>query len=195
MYNKTSKVTEIVESNPISVEVKPFFYEESTDEEGQNVIVTNDFQSVAEKITETAILQEYIQSSTEVTEESIETVEIVKNEKFIDYNLVVKNEKGTTQREYLVNTETKEVKEVNVEVITEEVPFVMPQKPVISILPVEDKEVKPIVVEIIENRETHLKNIEEVTSVTKETVSKGTKYEIEYTTPTKEVKKIFVMKN
>lgn len=65
---------------------------------------------------------------------------------------MVKNEKGTTQREYLVNTETKEVKEVNVEVITEEMPFVMPQKPVLTILPVEDKEVKPVIVEIIEGK-------------------------------------------
>lgn len=74
-------------------------------------------------------------------------------------------------------------------------PFVMPQKPVLTILPVEDKEVKPVIVEIIEGKQTSLEKVEEVISVTKETVSKGTKYEIEFTTPTKEVKKIYVMKN
>ena len=41
MFNKTNKETVIIESNPISNDIKPFYYEEKTNEEGENVIVTN----------------------------------------------------------------------------------------------------------------------------------------------------------
>ena len=146
MFNKTSKTTTIVESNPISVEIKPFYYEEKVNEEGQNVIVTNNLVEVVERIPETTILKEYIKESTDITESSIETVELTVNDKYIDYTLVTKNVEGITQHEYLINTETKEVKEVNVQTITEQVPIVIPEKPQVTIVTVEDKEVKPIIV-------------------------------------------------
>ena len=146
MFNKTSKTTTIVESNPISVEIKPFYYEEKVNEEGQNVIVTNNLVEVVERIPETTILKEYIKESTDITESSIETVELTVNDQYIDYTLVTKNVEGITQHEYLINTETKEVKEVNVQTITEQVPIVIPEKPQVTIVTVEDKEVKPIIV-------------------------------------------------
>ena len=110
MFDKKTKKTTIVESNPISVEIKPFYYEEKTNEEGENVIVTNNLTEVVERIPETVILKEYIKESTEITESSIETVELTVNDQYIDYTLVTKTPEGVTQHEYIINTETKEVK-------------------------------------------------------------------------------------
>lgn len=100
---------------------------------------------------------------------------------------------GVKQFEYLVNTQTKEVKEVNVHVISEEIPMVVPQEPEVTIMPVE--EVKPILVEIIGKHETEMTRVDSVTSVTKETVSKGAKYEVEYVNNKKEVKKVIILEN
>lgn len=74
---------------------------------------------IVERVPQTTILQEFIEQKTEFSTENIETIETVVNEKFVDYTLVVKTNEGIVQHEYLVNTETKEVKEVSVETITE----------------------------------------------------------------------------
>ena len=42
-------------------------------------MVTNNLTEVVERIPETVILQEYIKESTEITEETIETVELTVN--------------------------------------------------------------------------------------------------------------------
>lgn len=90
--------------------------------------------------------------------------------------MVVQTSEGVKQVEYLVNTQTKEVKEVNVQVINEELPIVMPKKPVIQVIAPTGEEAKPIVTQIIDNPETNVKNVESIISVTKESVSKGNKY-------------------
>jgi hypothetical protein len=74
---------------------------------------------IVERVPQTTILQEFIEQKTEFSTENIETIETVVNENFVDYTLVVKTNEGIVQHEYLVNTETKEVKEVSVETITE----------------------------------------------------------------------------
>ena len=157
--------------------------------------MTNSIKEVVERIPQTTILQEFIKESTQITEESIETVELTVNNQYIDYTLVTKTEEGIVQHEYLINIETKEVMEVNNQIISEDLPIVVPQLPEITIMPVEDKEIKPLIVEIIENHETNLEKVEEVVSISKETVTKGTKYEIEYKDDKKEVKKIIVFQN
>ena len=138
--------------------------------------MTNSIKEVVERIPQTTILQEFIKESTQITEESIETVELTVNNQYIDYTLVTKTEEGIVQHEYLINIETKEVMEVNNQIISEDLPIVVPQLPEITIMPVEDKEIKPLIVEIIENHETNLEKVEEVVSISKETVTKGTKY-------------------
>jgi hypothetical protein len=50
MYNKTSQSTIIVESNTISPNIQPFYYEEKTNEDGDNVIVTNNLTEVVDRI-------------------------------------------------------------------------------------------------------------------------------------------------
>lgn len=167
MCNHVTHVVTLVESNPISVEVKPFYYEEKTTEEG-NVVVTNKITEVVERIPETTILTEFIKQNTQITEEQIETVELTSDKEFIDYKIVTKEEEGVKQYEYIVNTETKEVKEVNQQVISEDIPIVIPKQPEIAICEVGDKEVKEVLVKVIEEQKTELQKIEEVKSVVKE---------------------------
>ena len=90
--------------------------------------------------------------------------------------MVVQTSEGVKQVEYLVNTETKEVKEVNVQIINEELPIVMPNKPVIQVITPTGEEAKPIVTQIIDNPEINVNNVESIITVTKESVSKGNKY-------------------
>ena len=71
--------------------------------------------------------------------------------------------------------------------------MVVPQEPEVTIMPVE--EAKPILVEIIDKRETDLIRVDSVTSVKKETISKGTKYEVEYVDNKKETKKVIVLED
>ena len=136
MYNKTSKATTIVEYSPISPNIKPFYYEEKTNEAGDNVIVTNNLTEVVNRIPETAILTEFLKQKTTITQESIQTVELTVGDKYIDYTLVTKTPEGVKQQEYLLNIQTKEVKQISVQVITDDVPIVKPKEPVTTILPV-----------------------------------------------------------
>ncbi len=48
-------------------------------------------------------------------------------------------------------------------------------------MPVDNKDVKPILVELVESDQTNIQKVTEVVEIKKETVSKGNKYEIEYT--------------
>lgn len=68
------------------------------------------------------------------------------------------------------------MKEVDVQVVSEEMPVLIPKKPVIKVVDPTDEDVKPVVIEVIENPDTKLNNVKEISNVTKETVSKGTKY-------------------
>ena len=54
---------------------------------------------------------------------------------------------------------------------------------------------KPILVEVIEKKTTGLERIDEVTTITKEKVTKGTKYEIEYLDNTEKPKKIIIVQD
>lgn len=138
MYNKTSQSTIIVESNTISPNIQPFYYEEKTNEDGDNVIVTNNLTEVVDRIPETVAFTDYLEQETTITQETIQTVELTVGDKYIDYTLVIKTSEGAVQQqEYLLNIETKEVKRINVQVITDDVPIVKPKEPVYTILPVE----------------------------------------------------------
>lgn len=60
VYNKTSQTTQIIESSPIQAIIKPFFYEETKNEEGDNVIITNNLTEVIQRVPTVSILQEYL---------------------------------------------------------------------------------------------------------------------------------------
>lgn len=150
---------------------------------------------IVERVPETEILTEYLQDTKDIDESTIETVELTVGEEFSDYTIVTKTEEGVKQYEYLVNTQTKEVKQVNVQVISKDIPIVEPQEPEVSTLPVDSQEAKPILVHIIDNKQTKLERVDSVQTITKEVVTKGTKYEIEYVDNQKEVKKVVVLQN
>ena len=156
MYNKTTKSVVIVEHNPISPSIKPFYYEEKTNQDGDNVIVTNNLTEVVNRIPETTVLTDYIEQETEITEESIQTVQLTVGDKYIDYTLVTKTTEGVKQYEYLLNIETKEIKQINYEVITNDIPIVKPKEPVYTIIPVESEEAQPIVTTIVDSPDSDL---------------------------------------
>lgn len=158
--------------------------------------MTNNLTEVKERIPTTEVLTTYLAEKTTVTVDKIETVELRVTDQYLDYTLVVNTEKGgVKQYEYLVNSETKEVKEVDSQVITEELPVVIPKKPVIKVVEPTSEEVKPVVTKVIDNPETKLNDASKIVNLTKETVSKGSKYEIEYTTEEKGVNKIVVLED
>lgn len=84
--------------------------------------------------------------------------------------------------EYLVNTQTKEVQEINSQVVSSDLPIVYPQPPLVQDVSQSDDEIKPVLIQIIDSPENNLNNVNSILNITKQSVSKGTKYEIEYTT-------------
>lgn len=84
-------------------------------------------------------MTQYLKEETTLTQESIQTVELTVGDKYIDYVLVTKTPEGVQQQEYILNTETKEVKQINVQIITDDVPIVKPKEPVYTILPVDSE--------------------------------------------------------
>lgn len=93
---------------------------------------------------------------------------------------MVKKTEEVKQYEYLVDKTTKEVKEINAQVISQELPVVYPQKPAVEVVSPTSHEIKPVVIQIIDNPDNKLNNVQEIVNMTKQVVSKGTKFEIEY---------------
>ena len=81
--------------------------------------MTNNITEVVERVPETVILTQYIQENSEIEEGGIETVELTVGKEFNEYTVVTETSTGVKQYEYLVNTQTKEVKEVDVHIISE----------------------------------------------------------------------------
>ena len=118
--------------------------------------MTNNLTEVVNRIPETTVLTDYIEQETEITEESIQTVQLTVGDKYIDYTLVTKTTEGVKQYEYLLNIETTEIKQINAEAITNDIPIVKPKEPVYTIIPVESEEAQPIVTTIVDSPDSDL---------------------------------------
>ncbi len=79
--------------------------------------------------------------------------------------------------------------------ITADVPIAIPKKPVVKVMDPTSDEAKPMMIQIIDNPDNKLSNVNEIRNMTKETVSKGTKYEIEYTNQQNQVNKLVVLED
>lgn len=110
LHDKTTKESTLIESNPVQLDIKPFFYEEKKNAQGQTVVLSNNLTEVVTRLPKTEVLQTYIQSETTIDATDIRTVESTIGETFNTYTLVVDTPAGLQQYGYLVNTATEEVK-------------------------------------------------------------------------------------
>ncbi len=99
------------------------------------MITTNNLTEITQRIPTTTILKDYIEENEDISLDQIQTVELTVGENYLDYTLVIKTTEGVTQHEYLVNSETKEVKAIDKKVITDSLPIVGPKKPVVTVVP------------------------------------------------------------
>jgi hypothetical protein len=67
----------------VAINIKPFFYEEKKNQDGENVIVTNNLTEVTQRIPTTEVLTTYLKEKTSVTVQQIETVELTVSEKYL----------------------------------------------------------------------------------------------------------------
>lgn len=67
----------------MAINIKPFFYEEKKNQDGENVIVTNNLTEVTQRIPTTEVLTTYLKEKTSVTVQQIETVELTVSEKYL----------------------------------------------------------------------------------------------------------------
>lgn len=166
-YNKTSGTTQIIESSPIQPNIKAFFYEETKNEGGDNVITTNNLTEIVQRVPTSSILQEYLNKNTAITSQQIQSVEATIGAPFHTYTIVHEDKGTVKQQEYIVNVETKSVKAIDTQVITADVPIITPKKPVITILTPTNEEAKPVITQMIDNPQIGLNNVESIISITK----------------------------
>lgn len=96
-YNKTSGTTQIIESSPIQPNIKAFFYEETKNEGGDNVITTNNLTEIVQRVPTSSILQEYLTKNTAITSQQIQSVEATIGAPFHTYT-IVHEDKGTVKQ-------------------------------------------------------------------------------------------------
>jgi hypothetical protein len=56
-----------------------------------------------------------------------------------EYTILEKTSKGIVQHEFVLNVATKEVKEINKQVIAADIPVTEPKKPVVMVIDVESR--------------------------------------------------------
>lgn len=89
------------------------------------------------------------------------------SDQYLDSTLVVKTSEGVKQYEYLVNIQTKEVQEINSQVVSSDVPIVYPQAPVVQEVSSSDDSIKPVLTQVIDNPNNKLNNVNSVLNITK----------------------------
>lgn len=136
LHDKTTKESTLIESNPVKLDIKPFFYEEKKNTHSQTVILSNNLTEVVTRLPKAEVLQTYIQSETTIDTTNIRTVESTVGQTFNTYTLVVDTPAGLQQYGYLVNTATEEVKVIENKTLSGITNILLPEsKPKIQISP------------------------------------------------------------
>lgn len=107
MYDKTTGSSIILENNPISDNIQPFFYEEKKNIEGEKIVLSNSLTEVVQRLPKTEILEKHFKEKlTTVDISKIKTVETVVGSVYNDYTVVVETKEGMQQYEFVLNTQT-----------------------------------------------------------------------------------------
>lgn len=192
LYNQTSGESTLLESNPVQLNIQPFFYEEKKNHKGESVVVSNNLTEVAQRVHKGEVLKNYLNSETTIDASNIKTVETVVGSGFNTYTLVVDSTEGLKQYEYLVNTVTEEVKQIENKTLPGINNVVLPQhKPAIQVNP-QSETVLPLINTIISTASSGLTSTHSVVSVNKTELSNVQSYDIEYVNEANQLTKLVV---